>query len=79
MHVAQSRESEMYETFERNVYPITHNIIDTHSDTQKGQTTCMHYMCKWAIAYWGERELGVWLNWPCIVDIVSRGLPVCCH
>ena len=61
MHVAQSRESEMYEPIARNVYPITHNIIDTQSDTQsdtqKGQTTCMHYMCKLAIACSGGREL----------------------
>ena len=63
----------------KNVYPITLNIIDTQSDTQKGQTTCMHYMCKLGIACSGGRELWVWLNWPCIVDIVSRGLPVCCH
>ena len=47
----------MCEPIARNVYPITLNIIDTQSDTQKGQTTCMHYMCKLAIDCSGGREL----------------------
>ena len=54
------------------MYPIN-TIIDTQQHSEKGQTTCMRYMCKLSIAYWGGRELGVRINWSCIRRYNKQG------